>query len=207
LSAARERILSAVRAATADVPRDEPAAEVGTPPAGGAADVDLLAERIAAYRATVVRVDDLASAADAIAAALARHGATRVAIDPGLPAELRPGHGVELVSDEPPLHADALSALDGVLTTAALAIAQTGTIVLDGGPGQGRRALTLLPDLHVCVVRGEQVRQTVGEAVAELAGVQRPITFVSGPSATSDIELDRVEGVHGPRHLEVVLVG
>jgi L-lactate dehydrogenase complex protein LldG len=207
VSDARARILAAVRAATADVPRDEPAAEVWTPPSGGAADLDLLDERIADYRATVTRAGDLAGAADAVAAILARHGATRVAVPHGLPPELHIGHGVEAVSDDPPLTAEQLSAVDGVVTTAGLAIAETGTIVLDGGPGQGRRALSLLPDLHVCVVRAHQVRATVGEAVAELATITRPVTFISGPSATSDIELDRVEGVHGPRRLEVVLVG
>src|SRR5208337_4458078 len=99
---------------------------------------------------------------------------------------------------------------DGVLTAAAMGIAQTGTIVLDSGPGQGRRAISLLPDYHLCVIRDDQVVGLVPEAVAGLhiaAGdTTRPITFISGPSATSDIELNRVEGVHGPRTLEVLLV-
>ena len=102
-----------------------------------------------------------------------------------------------------------LDELDGSLTACAVAVAETGTFVLDGGPGQGRRALTLVPDLHICVVREDQVVALVPEAVRRLeesVRSGRPLTFVAGPSATSDIELDRVEGVHGPRVLHVVVV-
>ncbi len=116
--------------------------------------------------------------------------------------------GLELVEDAG-LSVQQLDELDGALTGCAVAIAETGTFVLDGGVGQGRRALTLVPDLHVCVVREDQVVGLVPEAVGELEDAVRagrPLTFVSGPSATSDIELDRVEGVHGPRELHVVLV-
>jgi L-lactate dehydrogenase complex protein LldG len=117
--------------------------------------------------------------------------------------------GVTLLR-EPGLSNDVLEHSDGVLTAAALGIAQTGTIVLDSGPGQGRRAISLLPDYHLCVIRDDQVLGLVPEAVARMhtaaSDSARPITLLSGPSATSDIELNRVEGVHGPRTLEVLLV-
>ena len=117
--------------------------------------------------------------------------------------------GVELVADDPPLAPRDLDALDGVLTGCAAAIAQTGTIVLDGAGESGRRAITLVPDLHLCVVRAAQVVPAVPDAIAAVAPAVadgRPVTFVSGPSATADIELIRVQGVHGPRTLDVFLV-
>lgn len=197
MSAAREEILGRVRAALRDVPGDEdpaPAPYAAPPPLAGDP-VALFAERVADYAATV---------RDDVGAALAEHGARRVAIPAGLPEAWRP-RDVELVVDDG-LDPATLDALDGAVTGCAIAIAETGTFVLDGGDEvSGRRALTLVPDLHVCVVRRAQVVATVPEAIAALDGRRGPFTFVSGPSATSDIELDRVEGVHGPRRLVVVL--
>jgi len=170
-------------------------------PGAAAVDVDLFCERVADYKANVHRTtpDRLAAV---VAEVCAAHGAERLVgtleVD-----------GIELVADEPPLDARALDALDGVITGCALGIAETGTIVLDGAQRSGRRALTLVPDLHLCVVEEEQIVASVPDAVAHLAeaaAAGRPITLVSGPSATSDIELDRVEGVHGPRRLEVLVV-
>jgi L-lactate dehydrogenase complex protein LldG len=129
----------------------------------------------------------------------------RAGVPPGLPAAWRPD-GVELVEDEN-LDPRTLDGLDGALTGCAVAIAETGTFVLDGAGRSGRRALTLVPDLHLCVVERDQVAGSVPEAIAALAGTTTPLTFVSGPSATSDIELNRVEGVHGPRRLEIVIAG
>ena len=210
-AAARAEVLARVRAALADGPRavDVPRAYRGAgrfgPP--GAADVvDRFCARVEEYRATVRRVgeDELATAA---AACFAERGSRRVAVPPGSPAAIE---GVELVVDDPPLSARDLDGIDAVLTGCALAIAETGTIVLDGGERSGRRALTLVPDHHVCVVEAASIVAGVPDAVAALADAAaegRPITLVSGPSATSDIELDRVEGVHGPRLLDVLVVG
>jgi len=203
VSAAREEILSRVRAALRDAPALDGAPPYAPPavPAGFDA-VGLFAARVADYKAVVRRVDvgDLASA---IAAAFAGHDAGRVGVPPGLQASWRPG-GLAIIEDDRLSVAD-LDALDGALTGCALAIAETGTIVLDGGERSGRRALTLVPDLHVCVVEAAQVVASVPEAIRTLEGGRGPFTFVSGPSATSDIELNRVEGVHGPRRLEVLL--
>jgi L-lactate dehydrogenase complex protein LldG len=137
---------------------------------------------------------------------LAAQGARRIGIPRDLDPRLRPA-GVELVEDDA-LSPQQLDELDGALTTCAAACAATGTIALDGGPGQGRRALTLLPDLHICLVREEQIVETVPELIRRLepaATEGRPLVLVSGPSATSDIELERVEGVHGPRQLVVIV--
>ena len=167
--------------------------------------VGMFVERVEDYKATVIRTDP-----DGVAAAVATclAGARKVVVPPGFNASWVP-EGLDIVQDEPPLRADELDAVDAVLTSAVVGIAVTGTIVLDHTGGQGRRALTLVPDLHVCVVSAGQVVGDVPEAVARLtASVNdgRPLTWISGGSATSDIELQRVEGVHGPRTLCVVLV-
>jgi L-lactate dehydrogenase complex protein LldG len=167
--------------------------------------VDRFCERVAEYRASVTRIA-AADLADTIARLCRERAARRIGVPPGGPEALE---GVEVVVDEPPLSPQALDQLDGVLTGCALAIAETGTIVLDGGQRSGRRALTLVPDWHICIVEESSIVAGVPDAVAVLAGAAqegRPITLVSGPSATSDIELDRVEGVHGPRTLDVVVV-
>jgi len=194
---AREEILARVRAATAgaaSVPAPPPV-RAGDP-ASGATLLDLFAERVADYRAVVERCTP-----DELAGRVAAAVEGRVAVVPqGLGVEV-PGAVVDTG-----LTALELDEVDAVVTEAAVGVAETGTIVLEHGAGQGRRALTLVPDLHVCVVRTDQVVPDVPDAVALLDPV-RPQTWISGPSATSDIELDRVEGVHGPRSLHVILVG
>jgi L-lactate dehydrogenase complex protein LldG len=204
----REEVLARIRAALGgDGPAapEAPAAAYRTSgDLHGEALLDLLAERLAHYHASVRRSSPAGLGA-AIAAALAERGARRVVVPEGL--DLPPLPGVDTVVDHG-LSPQDLDALDGVITGASVAIAQTGTIVLDGSPDQGRRVITLVPDYHLCVVHADQVVELVPEAVGRLehrAG--RPLTWISGPSATSDIELSRVEGVHGPRTLEVILVG
>jgi L-lactate dehydrogenase complex protein LldG len=207
VSDARNAVLQAIRAALGpaaavpEIPRHYLQAGA-TPPADG---VDRFCQRVAEYRATVHR--SLAGELErTLAAACAARGTRQAAIAPGVSWAVE---GVELVGDDPPLAPRALDALGAVVTGCGLAIAETGTIVLDGSPACGRRALTLVPDHHVCVVHADQVVASVPDAIAALQGAARdgrPLTFVSGPSATSDIELERVEGVHGPRRLDVVVV-
>jgi L-lactate dehydrogenase complex protein LldG len=155
-------------------------------------DLEMLVDRLEDYRAVVHRCE-----AAELPALLTRLLPGRVVVPEGFPFE-----GIR----DDSLTARDLDAVDAVVTTCTVAIAETGTLVLDGSAGQGRRALSLVPDRHVVVVRADQVVQTVPEALARLDAT-RPQTWISGPSATSDIELQRVEGVHGPRTLEIVLVG
>jgi L-lactate dehydrogenase complex protein LldG len=161
--------------------------------------LELFLERVSDYRATVVRCRP-----EEVEARIADVLGPRQAV---VPEEL--GYDVpSAIVDRPgePLTAARLDEIGAVVTRAAVGIAETGTVVLDHGPGQGRRAISLLPDLHVCVVGVDQVVTDVPDAVARLDPA-RPQTWISGPSATSDIELSRVEGVHGPRTLHVLLVG
>jgi L-lactate dehydrogenase complex protein LldG len=165
----------------------------------------LFVERVQDYQATVIRTGP-----DGVAAAVAKSlaGARRVVVPHGFNPSWVPDD-LDVVRDEPALRADELDAVDAVISSAVVGIAVTGTIVLDHTEGQGRRALTLVPDLHVCVVTANQIVGDVPEAVRRLSSpvsAGRPLTWISGPSATVDIELIRVNGVHGPRTLRVVLV-
>jgi L-lactate dehydrogenase complex protein LldG len=212
--AARSEILRRIKDALSDVPADETPDMVPVPrnylTTATAAPAERLAQffhRVAEYKAAVHPVAP-AELPGAIAAALAARGVRTLVVPPDLPDGWAPV-SIRVLRDHG-LTNEAIESSDGVLTAAALAIAQTGTIVLDGGTGQGRRALTLLPDYHLCVIRDDQIVGLVPEAVARLHDAARtpghPITWISGPSATSDIELSRVEGVHGPRTLEVLVV-
>ncbi|MER6136399.1 lactate utilization protein C [Streptomyces sp. NPDC001815] len=209
----RDLILARVRRALADVPRDdtpyERAVERGYLREHGnrgvEQTVDLLAENLADYRAIVHRCS-AGELAATIARLLAGRGAASVAVPTGLDPEWLAATDVTRVPDSAADTPAELDRVDSVVTACAVAIAETGTIVLDGGPDQGRRRLTLVPDHHICVVRVPgQVVSSVPQGL-ERVDPARPLTWISGPSATSDIELDRVEGVHGPRTLEVVLV-
>lgn len=201
------RIRSALRATSADPAASSAAAYRSCGELSAEAMLDLLADRLVDYRCSVRRCGSTDLEAT-IAAAIAERGARRVVLPPELDLPLPNPATVADESDwvvDDGLSPDALDSFDAVITTATVAIAETGTIVLDGSAGQGRRALTLIPDYHLCVLFSHQVVALVPEAVAMLTP-HRPLTWISGPSATSDIELDRVEGVHGPRTLEVILV-
>ncbi|MFG2468644.1 lactate utilization protein C [Streptomyces canus] len=205
----RERILGRVRRALADAPSEDTPIERAYLREHGDRSVEetveLLAENLADYRAIVHRC----TAADlpaTLAGMLAARGAKTVLVPPGLERSWLAEADTEQVPDQVESTPHALDRIDSVVTACAVAVAETGTIVLDGGPDQGRRRITLVPDHHICVVRvPDQVVSSVPQALERLDPV-RPLTWISGPSATSDIELDRVEGVHGPRTLEVVLV-
>jgi L-lactate dehydrogenase complex protein LldG len=219
MTAARDEVLARIKTALGD--RGQPTLLGRAAPAGaareaadvprryrvrGAADptalLGQLADRLTDYRALVRRVMP-GQVAGAAGDALTRRGARRVVVPLGLSLAGLPA-GIEVVVDDG-LPASELDTMDGVITGAAVAIAETGTIILDGSPSQGRRALSLIPDYHLCLLRADQVVALVPEALARLAR-GRPLTWISGPSATSDIELERVEGVHGPRTLEVILI-
>ncbi|MGF7122605.1 lactate utilization protein C [Rhodococcus sp. TAF43] len=167
--------------------------------------VELLVDRLVDYKAVVHR-SSVAELPEVLARVLGDVGARRVGVPAGLDDSWLSQFGGEIVVDSADIPAPELSDLDGVVTASAVSCAETGTIFLDARPDQGRRALTLVPDLHVCVVTVDSIEVGVPEAMARLVP-ERPTTMISGPSATSDIELERVEGVHGPRNLHVVIVG
>ncbi|MGQ0840600.1 LutC/YkgG family protein [Actinokineospora sp.] len=202
---ARTEILARVRAALGDAREDVVVPRDYQRDAGAHDVVALFAERTADYRAVVHRVSP-ADLSEAVAAALRTAGVRTLVVPRDIPADWLSEVDAVVRADDPPLTVRDLDAADGVLTGCAIAVAETGTIVLDAGPAQGRRALTLVPDYHLCVVRADQIVGTVPEAVAAVAATA-PLTWISGPSATSDIELHRVEGVHGPRTLVVLVVG
>jgi L-lactate dehydrogenase complex protein LldG len=211
--AARTEVLRRIRATTGG-PGDGAAARVGWDEVSreyrrqGARVqelvLELLEDRLRDYDATVVRVagEDVARS---VAGMLAERGVKRMVVPVGLRTEWLPG-GVEFVVDKG-LSAAELDGFDGVMTGATLAIAETGTVVLQSVAGQGRRAVTLVPDYHLCLVRVDDVVETVPEAMERLqATATLATTFVSGPSATADIEMTRIKGVHGPRFLDVILI-
>jgi L-lactate dehydrogenase complex protein LldG len=211
VSDARDEVLARIRTAHAaapppalayaDVARGYPTGSVVDPEAL----VELLVDRLVDYKALVrqARSDELPAV---IAAALTERGARSVVVPAGLDPSWLAAAEIDVRADGPdPLSVADLDSADAVVTACAAAVAETGTLILDGSADQGRRVVSLIPDYHLCLVKVEQICADVPEAVARLDGT-RPITMISGPSATSDIELDRVEGVHGPRTLEVIIV-
>jgi L-lactate dehydrogenase complex protein LldG len=215
LSAAREEILGRIRSALQDVPLAERPNDVPVSRQYrryGDLDAEERIERFAArlrdYHVGVRRVaaDEVAQAVSAVCAEMEVH---RVVVPTGLASGWRPV-GIDVVEDDG-LTAHQLDEIDGAVTGCAVAIAETGTVVLDGRRDSGRRLITLVPDHHICIVGADQIVHLVPEAVMALAPAVReqrlPVTLVSGPSASSDIELSRVEGVHGPRHLAILIAG
>ncbi|MEU0989129.1 lactate utilization protein C [Streptomyces sp. NPDC005953] len=205
----RERILSRIRAAVdraQDVPPPERDYLITHTSDDPIQNTELLQRNLSDYRAVVHRVTP-PGLPGLIAERLAAHRARSIVVPDAVPDFWLSASTIARHRDEGPLTPAVLDTVDAVLTGCALAVAETGTIVLDGGPDQGRRALTLIPDLHICVVRApDQIVSSVPQALP-LLSPSAPLTWISGPSATSDIELDRVEGVHGPRRLEVILLG
>jgi L-lactate dehydrogenase complex protein LldG len=216
MSKAKDSILNSVHEALKNVPDEEQPEDVEVPrnyrqkgELSGDDIINLFAERIGEYKATVQRVssDELVNV---ITESCRREKVGKLVASHDFPQNWLPGSVIPLIDDpQSPLSHQELDSSDGVITTCALAVAQTGTIFLDAGEGQGRRVLTLLPDYHICIVRESQIVELIPEGFAHFeSSVKengRPITSISGPSATSDIELNRVEGVHGPRRLEVLI--
>jgi len=216
MNAAKEEILTRIRLALKDVPEDENpdtssiSHSYRTSTNAPQENLWLFAERVGDYKAEVTKVsaDELSTV---IKGHLEQHNVKKLVVPEGTSEEWLP-EDIELLRDKKdnPLTYSQLDESDGVITGCAMAVAQTGSIVLDSGKGQGRRVLTLLPDYHLCVVFEDQIVGIVPEAFEKLndkiVADGPPVTFISGPSATSDIELSRVEGVHGPRRLDVIIV-
>ena len=207
MTTAREEILARIRAVDRPGPSPVPRRYRCVGELDADARTKLFAERVADYRADVRELGP-GDVAAAIGSACLERGVARLGVPTGFPGEWRPD-SLEVVEDRG-LSVRALDALGGVATGCTIAIAETGTIILAGSPVEGRRALTLVPDLHICVIRDEQIVELVPEATTVLGDLvlheRRPLTLISGPSATSDIELSRVEGVHGPRTLVTLIV-
>lgn len=217
MSEAKNAILNNIRSALSNVPDEEHAGDINVSRSyrqqGQLSQkdrVNLFIERVGEYRATVSRVSG-GQLTDVISKSCKREEVQKLVVPEGFPQPWLPDD-IEPMWDrsEKPLTHQELDRSDGVITTCALAIAQTGTIILDAGEGQGRRAVSLLPDYHLCIVRANQIVELVPEGFAHFEEKEKnegpPITLISGPSATSDIELSRVEGVHGPRRLEVMVI-
>lgn len=217
MSEEKNHILGNIRKALGNVPEDEKPEDVEVPrnyrrkgKRTGDEIITLFAERVGEYKATVKRIDHK-ELTNVIAESCSREDVGKLVVPGDFPKEWMPETIIPLYDDPAsPLTKRELDDSDGVITTCALAVAETGTIILDAGEGQGRRVLTLLPDYHLCIVRESQIVDLVPEGFAyfetSVKNEGRPVTFISGPSATSDIELSRVEGVHGPRRLEVLIV-
>jgi L-lactate dehydrogenase complex protein LldG len=214
----KSQVFARIKAALVDVRVADPAEDVPIAwqygqPTAVEDPVQLFIDRVIDYKATVVRVAEPAEIGQAVADGLTQAGATSLVVPAGVdPTWIAPAQaaGVVIHRDDPPLTNSELNDIAAVITAAAVGMAETGTIALDHRSDQGRRALTLVPDMHVCIVRTDQVTTDVPEAMVRLEPSLRqkqPITWISGPSATSDIELSRVEGVHGPRTLFVIVVG
>ncbi len=209
---ARDEVLARIgRAHQAAPPPDLDYADIArdyrTSSAATTADLaERLVDRLLDYKALVRRCGPNQVAAE-VAAAMADRGAQRVVLPDGLDRSWLAQTEIAWLEDRPdsPLSIESLDGSDGVVTGCATAIAETGTLILDGTAGMGRRVLSLIPDYHLCVVWPEQICADVPQGIARI-DITRPLTMISGPSATSDIELNRVEGVHGPRTLEVILV-
>ncbi|GLV55768.1 hypothetical protein KDH_26120 [Dictyobacter sp. S3.2.2.5] len=204
---AKEEMLLRIRRALANAPEPDPhqpAFRVHDDRERSALLQDFT-ERLTDYKAQVT-MTSMEALPQALVDVCQQRGIQSLAVPADLPEALHPAH-LMVVRDEPLLTLSELDGVDAVITGCALAISQTGTIILDGGRWQGRRALSLVPDRHLCIVRAEQVVGLVPEAIKHLqTSATQPLTFISGPSATSDIELSRVEGVHGPRYLHIFLI-